>query len=65
MRAPVETVRSASPLEDVLDRLQGPRAAALAVTDSEGILVGLLTRQNLAEVMMIKTLRPDWRLRRG
>ncbi|HEY8031890.1 MAG TPA: site-2 protease family protein [Methylocella sp.] len=65
MRAPVETVRSTIPLEVVLDRLQGPQAVALAVTDSEGVLVGLLTRQNLAEMMIIKTMRPDWRFHRG
>ena len=50
MRAPVETVRSETPLEAVLDRLHGPQPVALAVTDSEGILVGLLS-QNLAEMM--------------
>ncbi|HUB64139.1 MAG TPA: site-2 protease family protein [Methylocella sp.] len=64
MRAPVETVRSTAPLETVLGRLLGPQAAALAVTDSEGILVGLLTRQNLAEMMIIKARRPDWRFDR-
>jgi CBS domain-containing protein len=61
MRAPVETVRSTTPLESVLDRLHGPQAVALAVTDPEGILVGLLTRQNLGEMMIIKTIRPDRR----
>jgi Zn-dependent protease/CBS domain-containing protein len=65
MRSPVETVRSATPLEAVLDRLHGPQAVALAVTDSEGVLVGLLTRQNLAETMIIKTMRPDWRFHRS
>jgi Zn-dependent protease/predicted transcriptional regulator len=64
MRAPVETVGSATPLEEVLDRLHGSQAA-LAVTDSKGILVGLLTRQNLAEMMIIKTKRPNWRFDRG
>ena len=38
---------------------------AFRVTDSEGVLVGLLTRQNLAEMMIIKTMRPDWRFHRG
>ena len=65
MRAPVETVRRATPLKAVLDRLHGPRATALAVTDPDGILIGLLTRQNLAEMMIIKTMRPDWRFDRG
>jgi CBS-domain-containing membrane protein len=36
MRAPVETVRSTTPLLAMLDRLHGPQAVALAVTDSEG-----------------------------
>jgi CBS domain-containing protein len=65
MRAPVETVRGATPLEAVLDRLLGPQAAALAVTNPDGVLVGLLTRQNLAEMMIIKSLRPDWRFDRA
>jgi Zn-dependent protease/CBS domain-containing protein len=65
MRAPVETVRSATPLKAVIDRLQGPQGASLAVADPNGILVGLLTPQNLAEMIMIKTLRPDWRFGRG
>jgi CBS domain-containing protein len=56
---PVETVRSTTPLLAVLDRLHGPQATALAVTDSEGALVGLLTRQNLAEMMIIKAMQPN------
>ena len=65
LRAPVETVRRTAPLEAVLDRLHGPQATALAVTDLEGVLIGLLTRQNLAEMMIIKTMRPNWRFDRG
>src|SRR4029077_15317441 len=65
MRAPVETVRRTAPLEAVLDRLHGPQATALAVTDPEGVLIGLLTRQNLAEMMIIKTMQPNWRFDRG
>lgn len=65
IRAPVETVRSTTPLLAVLDRLHGPQAVALAVTDSEGALVGLLTRQNLAEMIIIKAMRPNWRFDRS
>jgi Zn-dependent protease/CBS domain-containing protein len=65
MRAPAETVRSTTPLVTLLDRLHGPQAVALAVTDADGTLVGLLTRQNVAEMTIIKTLRPDWRFERG
>ncbi len=64
MRAPVATVQPTIPLESVLDRLRGPQAAAVGVTDSEGVLVGLLTRQNLGEMMIIKMIRPDWRFDR-
>ncbi|HXW71288.1 MAG TPA: site-2 protease family protein [Methylocella sp.] len=62
---PLETVWSRTPLSTVLDRLNAPRAKALAVIDPDGTLVGLLTRQNLGEVMIIKAVRPDWRLSRG
>jgi CBS-domain-containing membrane protein len=64
MRAPVATVQRTTPLASVLDRLRGPQAAAVGVTDSEGVLVGLLTRQNLGEMMIIKMIRPDWRFDR-
>ena len=47
MRAPVETVRRTAPLEAVLDRLHGPEATALAITDPEGVLIGLLTARTL------------------
>ena len=36
----------------------------VGVVDIEGRLVGLLTRQSLAEIMMIRDLRPDWRFDR-
>lgn len=65
MRPIGETVRSTTPLETALERLRGPQAAALSVTDADGVLVGLLTPQNLAEMMTIKAMRPDWRFGRG
>jgi hypothetical protein len=49
----------------VQDRLHGPQAAVLGVIDADGILVGLLTRQNLGEMMIIKAIRPDWRFERN
>src|ERR1019366_7827556 len=64
MRAPIATVQRPPPLESVLGRLRGPQATTVGVTDSEGVLVGLLTRQNLGEMMIIKTIRPDWRFDR-
>ena len=64
MRSGVDSVRPATPVESVFERLQGPGAAALYVTDGDGRIVGLLTRQALGEVMMIRAARPDWRFER-
>jgi CBS domain-containing protein len=64
MRVGVESVRPSQPIEGVFDRLQDPKAAALYVTDSDGAIVGLLTRQALGEVVMIRSVRPDWRFER-
>src|SRR5271168_4274723 len=64
MRSGIEAVRPATPVESVFDRLQGPSSAALYVTDTDGRIVGLLTRQALGEVMMIRAARPDWRFDR-
>ncbi|WP_363348018.1 site-2 protease family protein [Methylocystis echinoides] len=36
--------------------------APVGVVDRDGRLVGLLTRQSLGEIMMIRDARPDWRL---
>jgi Zn-dependent protease len=65
MRSGVDSVRPATPVESVFDRLQGPSSAALYVTDTDGRIVGLLTRQALGEVMMIRAARPDWRFDRN
>ena len=64
MRSGVQAVRPATPVESVFDRLQGPGSAAFYVTDADGRIVGLLTRQALGEVMMIRAARPDWRFDR-
>jgi Zn-dependent protease/predicted transcriptional regulator len=64
MRSGVDSVRPATPVESVFERLQGPSSAALYVTDADGRIVGLLTRQALGEVMMIRAARPDWRFDR-
>jgi Zn-dependent protease len=64
MRSGVESVRPAAPVESVFERLQDPKASALYVTDSDGAIVGLLTRQALAEIVLIRSVRPDWRFDR-
>jgi hypothetical protein len=50
-------------LDKALDKLYA--AAATGVVDESGALVGLLTRQSIAEVMLIANARPDWRFQRG
>jgi Zn-dependent protease len=65
MRAPVETLRATTPLESAIDHFYQLAGAAQCVVDRDGVLVGLLTRQNLAELMLIKSLRPDWRFNRA
>ena len=37
---------------------------ALFVTNSDGAIVGIVTGQTLAEVMMMKSARSDWRFDR-
>src|SRR5271165_5304316 len=64
MRAGVDSVRPTAPVESVFERLQDPKAAALYVTDADGAIVGLLTREALAEVVLIRSARPDWRFDR-
>ena len=64
MRAGLESVRPAQAVESLFDRLQAPKSAALYVTDSDGAIVGLLTRQALAEVILIRSVKPDWRFDR-
>ncbi len=64
MRVGVDSVRAGAPIESVFERLQDPKAAALYVTDADGAIVGLLTRQALAEVVLIRSVRPDWRFNR-
>lgn len=51
-------------LDKALEKLT--QAPAVAVVGADGVLRGLVTRQSIAEVMLIKTARPDWRfVRRG
>jgi CBS-domain-containing membrane protein len=64
MRSDVESVRPSAPVESLFERLQDRSAAALYVTDAAGKIIGLLTRQALGEVMMIRAARPDWRFDR-
>ena len=60
VRAPSPTVRTAQELAEGLTSLAAGGAPAISVVDVDGVLVGLLTRENVAEMMMIKAAQPDW-----
>ena len=64
MRAPAPTVPLGQDLGEALTLLGAGGAPALCVVDGEGALAGLLTRETLAEMMMIKSAQPDWTFKR-
>jgi stage IV sporulation protein FB len=61
----VPTVDRRVPLDRAMALLNQSRAAALFVTDGDGRLVGLLTPENVGEMMLVRSIRPDWRFRPG
>jgi len=65
MRAPIDTLRAEAPLDATVDSFLQQETGAVCVVDRDGALVGLLDRQNLAEMMMIRSMRPDWRFERA
>jgi Zn-dependent protease len=56
------TIDPAASLEEALQALGD--APAVAVVGADGALHGLVTRRSLADVLLIKSVRPDWRLAR-
>lgn len=63
MRAPVPVLSMDAALDRSLADLSASESQAISVVDEEGEYVGLLTRDNLGEMMMIKALKPDWHFR--
>lgn len=59
MRREIATIDVDDTIDAAMAKLTG--GEVVGVTDAEGRLLGLLTRQSLAEIMMIKEVRPDWR----
>jgi stage IV sporulation protein FB len=64
MARDVPTVGARTPLETALATLNRTGAAAVLVLDDEGRLVGLLTPENVGEMMLVRNARPDWRFGR-
>ncbi len=52
------------PLEASLVLLNQSKAPALLIVDDQGRLVGLLTPENIGEMMLVRSMRPDFRFRR-
>ena len=52
------------PLARAYERLRSSGRKSEAVTGPDGRVIGLLTVENISEMMMIETARPGWRFRR-
>jgi CBS domain-containing protein len=63
MAQDVPTVRDWQPLEASLALLNRTKAPALFVLNEAEQLVGLVTPENIGEMMMVRSVRPDWRFR--
>jgi len=51
------------PFDAAVALLNKSRAPALLVLNRDQQLVGLLTPENIGEMMMVRSIRPDWRFR--
>ena len=58
MQRDIPVVSAGQPLEDAVKLMQAGGLPAVGVTDAEGKLVGLVTPENLGELMMVQSLRP-------
>ena len=69
MRTDIPTIHHRKPLDESLRLMQQSGVPAVAVVDSYGRLVGLMTHENIGEMMMVRAARPEGfrfgHLRRG
>ena len=59
MNATLPMIDKRRPLEEALKLLQDKSAPAVAVIESDGRLVGLITAETLGELMMVREAMPD------
>ena len=64
MTRDIPAVRSREPLETALAALNRAKAPALFILGDDGRLEGILTPETIGELMLVQSVRPDWRLRR-
>jgi stage IV sporulation protein FB len=55
----VPPVAATLSFQDALDRLRSSRLPALPVVDTSGGLIGLLTSDNIADLLLVQRARPD------
>ena len=65
MTSGIPTVPARSKLDAALTLLTEKRVPVVGVTDTQGRLVGLLTVENLGEMMLLQAARPGRNLRQG
>ncbi|MGE3246655.1 MAG: site-2 protease family protein [Beijerinckiaceae bacterium] len=65
VQSPAPSMRPGDPLAKGLEQLNQSGAAAMVVTGADGTALGMLTRQNISEMMMIRAVKPEWRFRRA
>jgi Zn-dependent protease/CBS domain-containing protein len=61
MRTDIPVIDQRSSLEEALRPMQEKRLPAVGVADAEGRVIGLVTPENIGEMMMIHAVRPDRR----
>lgn len=61
----IPRVKASAPLSEGMDLMMRSGAPALFALDAQDRLIGLLTRENIGEMVMVRQMRPDWRFRRA
>ncbi len=64
MTRDLPTVPEWQPFDSAVALLNSTKAPALLVLNEAQQLVGLLTPENIGEMMMVRSIRPDWRFRK-
>jgi len=63
-QSPAPGILLRQPLTNGIEELNRLGVDTLMVIDKEGKTAGMLTRQNISEMMMIHAVRPEWRFER-
>ena len=61
---PSQPLSPGQPLVEAYAAMRGRGARAEAVADLQGRAIGVLTAENIAEMMMIESVRPGWHFRK-